>query len=73
MKSKFYFLCIVIVSILASTNSFGWGFWAHKRINRVSVFLLPKDMIGFYKNPDKLKERLQQEFKQVETAVSRGA
>nr|WP_295925423.1 zinc dependent phospholipase C family protein [uncultured Dyadobacter sp.] len=41
-----------------------WGFWAHKRINRLAVFRLPPEMIGFYKkhidflsenavNPDK--------------------
>lgn len=26
-----------------------WGFWAHQRINRIAVFLLPPDMITFYK------------------------
>jgi hypothetical protein len=26
-----------------------WGFWAHKRINRMAVFTLPPEMIGFYK------------------------
>ncbi|OWY25499.1 S1/P1 Nuclease [Sphingobacteriales bacterium UPWRP_1] len=26
-----------------------WGFWAHKRINRLAVFTLPPEMIGFYK------------------------
>lgn len=26
-----------------------WGFWAHQRINRMAVFTLPPDMIGFYK------------------------
>lgn len=27
----------------------GWGFWAHKRINRMAVFTLPPEMVGFYK------------------------
>jgi hypothetical protein len=27
----------------------GWGFFAHKRINKLAVFILPPDMIGFYK------------------------
>jgi len=27
-----------------------WGFWAHKRINRIAVFTLPPEMIGFYKH-----------------------
>lgn len=26
-----------------------WGFFAHKRINRMAVFTLPEDMLGFYK------------------------
>ncbi|HEU5289846.1 MAG TPA: zinc dependent phospholipase C family protein [Cyclobacteriaceae bacterium] len=26
-----------------------WGFYAHKQINRLAVFTLPGDMIGFYK------------------------
>lgn len=27
-----------------------WGFFAHQRINRLAVFTLPKDLIGFYKS-----------------------
>ncbi|WP_254092819.1 zinc dependent phospholipase C family protein [Dawidia soli] len=26
-----------------------WGFFAHRRINRLAVFILPPEMIGFYK------------------------
>lgn len=26
-----------------------WGFWAHRRINRLATFTLPVEMIGFYK------------------------
>lgn len=26
-----------------------WGFWGHRRINRLSIFTLPPEMIGFYK------------------------
>nr|WP_229311417.1 zinc dependent phospholipase C family protein [Larkinella rosea] len=26
-----------------------WGFFAHKRINRLAVFTLPPEMVGFYK------------------------
>lgn len=29
--------------------SFGWGFQAHKKINRLAVFTLPKQLFGFYK------------------------
>jgi hypothetical protein len=27
----------------------GWGFFAHQKINRLAVFTLPPEMIGFYK------------------------
>jgi hypothetical protein len=30
-------------------DTFPWGFFAHKRINRMAVFTLPPAMIGFYK------------------------
>ncbi len=39
----------VFLLMLISASSFGWGFWAHKRINRIAVFLLPPGMIDFYK------------------------
>lgn len=29
--------------------AYTWGFFAHKRINRMAVFTLPPEMIGFYK------------------------
>jgi hypothetical protein len=46
------------------STGFLWGFFAHQRINRLAVFTLPPEMIGFYKknityiteaavNPDK--------------------
>ncbi|WNJ19560.1 zinc dependent phospholipase C family protein [Pontibacter sp. G13] len=28
---------------------FGWGFWAHERINRMAVFSLPAEMLVLYK------------------------
>lgn len=31
-------------------SSSGWGFFAHKKINHLAVFILPPPMIGFYKN-----------------------
>ncbi|MBY0434457.1 MAG: S1/P1 Nuclease [Cyclobacteriaceae bacterium] len=37
---------ILFGSILVSS---GWGFFAHQRINRLAVFTLPPEMIGFYK------------------------
>lgn len=50
------FLRIVIVVVLVSIVSMvsvhradSWGFFAHKQINRLAVFTLPPEMLGFYK------------------------
>jgi hypothetical protein len=51
---------------------FGWGFFAHQKINRLAVFTLPPEMIGFYKqhiqyiteaavNPDKRRYAVPEE------------
>jgi hypothetical protein len=34
---------------LPSEEAEAWGFYGHKRINRMAVFTLPPEMIGFYK------------------------
>lgn len=50
----------------------GWGFFGHETINRVSIFSLPPEMIGFYKrhvdflveasvNPDKRRYAVKEE------------
>ena len=39
----------LLVLILFSQVANAWGFWAHQRINRIAVFLLPPEMISFYK------------------------
>lgn len=59
---------LIILMLLISVISYGknskWGFWAHRRINRLAVFRLPEEMQFFYKknidfltdnavNPDK--------------------
>ncbi|MEJ8801301.1 zinc dependent phospholipase C family protein [Pontibacter sp. H249] len=60
-NAKFILLLLVI---LLPIQSNGWGFYAHQRINRLAVFALPPEMVGFYKkhiryitentvNPDK--------------------
>ncbi|MBK8847701.1 MAG: S1/P1 Nuclease [Bacteroidetes bacterium] len=36
---------ILVVGIVLCS----WGFWGHQRINRMSVFTLPPEMLGFYK------------------------
>jgi hypothetical protein len=33
----------------STASSAAWGFYGHKRINRVAVFTLPPEMFGFYK------------------------
>lgn len=37
---------LLIIAVLFTCSS--WGFFAHKRINHVAVFTLPKAMAGFY-------------------------
>jgi hypothetical protein len=52
------FLRILIAALIAtplvwlalpSEEAEAWGFYGHKRINRMAVFTLPPEMIGFYK------------------------
>lgn len=40
---------ILIIICSCFSQAFAWGFWAHKRINRLAVFTLPPEMIAFYK------------------------
>lgn len=48
-------VCIFLIGTMflslwfAQTKVNAWGFWAHKRINRLAVFTLPPEMIAFYK------------------------
>jgi hypothetical protein len=42
-------LAFLLFALLLSYQSFCWGFYAHEKINYFSVFLLPPEMIGFYK------------------------
>jgi len=55
---------VVLFLFFPAFMSLGWGFFAHKQINRHAVFTLPPDMVTFYKehihfitenavNPDK--------------------
>ncbi len=67
MRVIFTFL-ILFFPILSE----GWGFFAHQKINRLAVFTLPPEMIGFYKyhiqfltekaiNPDKRRYAVKNE------------
>jgi len=45
-------LLSIILSFLLLFNTLqvqAWGFWAHKRLNRLAVFTLPPEMIKFFK------------------------
>jgi hypothetical protein len=48
-KSKLALFVIWLFSSAMLTNSPTWGFHAHRIINRMAVFILPPEMIGFYK------------------------
>jgi hypothetical protein len=53
MKSLFLLLSLLIFSNAGPQ----WGFFAHRKINRLAVFTLPPEMLGFYKyNIDYLTE-----------------
>jgi len=64
----------VVFFLILLTPGFGegWGFFAHQKINRLAVFTLPPEMIGFYKyhiqfltekavNPDKRRYAVEEE------------
>jgi hypothetical protein len=70
MKKPGYFISRVFTSILSvlliSSNAFSWGFYAHKKINRMAAYGIPTPLSAFYKrnldyitthavDPDKLK------------------
>ena len=42
-----HFRKIILLLILFTCAS--WGFFAHKKINRLAVFTLPVEMVSFYK------------------------
>lgn len=54
MKNRPNFQLLFLAVLLLGTSLFcsfntKWGFYAHRRINRLAVFTLPPEMIGFYK------------------------
>jgi hypothetical protein len=49
-KILLLFIIMLGISIfLVHTPASSWGFYSHKKINRMAVFTLPPQMIGFYK------------------------
>jgi hypothetical protein len=70
MKLTHYLFVICLFCSYRSTP--GWGFWAHKHINRCAIFTLPPSMFTFYKyhlgylteravNPDKRRYAIEGE------------
>ncbi len=69
MKNKLIVLGMMLIMPVEASI---WGFYAHKKINRLAVFTLPIEMIGFYKhhleyltesavNPDRRRYAVKQE------------
>lgn len=46
---KLSVLCFLCWLIILPQRAGAWGFWAHQRINRIAVFLLPPEMMNLYK------------------------
>ena len=48
-----YLICLTLlllsVPYFVSNQTYSWGFFGHKKINRMAVFTLPPEMIKFYK------------------------
>ncbi|MFN9519179.1 MAG: zinc dependent phospholipase C family protein, partial [Bacteroidota bacterium] len=42
-------IAVLVVFTGILTHGFGWGFYAHKVINRLAVFTLPPELFAFYK------------------------
>lgn len=43
------YLILSCLLLLGACDVFGWGFFAHRRINTYAVFLLPPELLAFYK------------------------
>jgi|SRR6185312_2717884 len=46
---KLYSLVFLVTFIFISSNAFSWGFYAHKKINRMAVYGVPSPLSVFYK------------------------
>jgi hypothetical protein len=47
MNKAPHIVFLLLISVLLTGF---WGFFAHQRINKLAVFTLPPEMLGFYKN-----------------------
>ncbi len=44
-----FIIALALFFIPTKTPVYSWGFFGHQKINRMAVFTLPSEMIGFYK------------------------
>lgn len=49
MKTRLSIAIFLLLSGIFISATLPWGFYAHRKINRLAVFSLPPEMIGFYK------------------------
>ncbi|MCH2084593.1 MAG: zinc dependent phospholipase C family protein [Saprospiraceae bacterium] len=47
--SNYLFGMLIMITLSAYSFRAEWGFWGHRKINRMAVFTLPAEMAGFYK------------------------
>lgn len=46
---SFFLFFFLLHTLYFTLFTYSWGFYAHKRINKMAVFTLPPEMVGFYK------------------------
>lgn len=52
MKKFFFSIAVILIAcffLFKKNPVYSWGFFAHKKINRMAVFTLPTEIMGFYK------------------------
>ena len=47
---KFFFLLLTLPLLSSTSNNLKWGFYGHKKINKMAVFTLPPELFNFYKS-----------------------
>lgn len=47
--SIFLIPLLLLITLSIQSKELKWGFFGHKKINRVAIFTLPPEMFGFYK------------------------
>jgi hypothetical protein len=50
MRKYFFIFTLIFLLFPIAEPALSWGFYAHKKINRMAVFTLPPEMVSFYKS-----------------------